>query len=235
MVGNNLSTLGVASTQLDSHFNTWATALFWMPSTGEFGPGFSPGWGDFEYHERPATRIGVHFTRGTEDEQSQPPSYDFENTQIRLSDGTIIFTPNTFGPGVTVDQLRFQMSTVDAGIKYRGVSLEGEYYLRWLNSFRGPGTEIIPPRYDKGFQLQTSAMLLPKTFQVYLGGSRILGQYGNPWDFRVGTNWFPFQNQVVRWNTQMIRLYHSPVGYGALPYNVGSTGWVFNTDFVVAL
>jgi len=231
MIGNNLSTLGVNSGQLNNHLDTVATALVWTPTTGEFGVGF----GDFEDHQVVATRLGLHYTRSIEDKQSQPNTDGFENTQIRLSDGTVIFTPGIFGPGVTVNQLRYQMSTMDAGVKYRGMALEGEYYWRKLDDFEGPGTSIVPNRYDRGFQLQASMMAIPKTLQFYLAGSRIAGQYGDPWDTRFGVNFFPWKNRVFRWNTQVMYIYHSPSGYNSLTYNVGSTGWIFNTDFELAL
>jgi hypothetical protein len=231
MIGNNLSTLGVSSAQLDNHFNTIATALVWEPTTGEFGRGF----GDFEDHQQVATRLGLHYTRSTEDKQSQPNSNTFENTQIRLSDGTVIFTPNIFGPGVEVDEVRYQMSTLDAGLKYKGYALEGEYYVRKLSDFQGPGTGVIPNQWDRGFQLQASTMIIPKTFQAYVAGSYINGNYGYPWDVRAGINWHPWHNRVFRWNTQVMYLNHSPVGYTSLTYNVGSKGVVFNTDFELAL
>ena len=231
MIGNNLSTLGVSSAQLDNHFNTIATALVWEPTTGEFGRGF----GDFEDHQEAATRLGLHYTSSTEDKQSQPNSNAFENTQIRLSDGTVIFTPFIFGPGVEVDEVRYQMSTLDAGIKYKGWALEGEYYVRKLNDFKGPGTGVVPTMWDRGFQLQASKMIIPQTFQVYLSGSYVNGNYGYPWDVRAGVNWHPWHNRVFRWNTQVMYLNHSPVGYTSLTYNVGSTGVVFNTDFELAL
>jgi hypothetical protein len=231
MIGNNLSTLGVSSAQLDNHFNTIATALVWEPTTGEFGRGF----GDFEDHQQVATRLGLHYTSSTENKQSQPNSDAFENTQIRLSDGTVIFTPNIFGPGVEVEEVRYQMSTLDAGFKYKGWALEGEYYVRKLNDFQGPGTGVVPTMWDRGFQLQGSTMIVPKTFQVYLAGSYIDGNYGKPWDVRAGVNWHPWHNRVFRWNTQVMYLNHSPVGYTSLTYNVGSKGVVFNTDFELAL
>jgi hypothetical protein len=231
MIGNNLSTLGVSSAQLDNHFNTIATALVWEPTTGEFGKGF----GDFEDHQEVATRLGLHYTRSTEDKQSQPNSDAFENTQIRLSDGTVIFTPGIFGPGVAVEEVRYQMSSLDGGIKYRGLALEGEYYVRKLDRFEGPGTGVIPNQWDRGFQLQASAMIVPRTFQAYLAGSYVNGNYGYPWDVRAGVNWHPWHNRVFRWNTQVMYLNHSPVGYTSLTYNVGSKGVVFNTDFELAL
>jgi hypothetical protein len=230
MLGNNLSTLGVSSGQLNNQIDTLSSSLVWMPM-GEYGLGF----GDFERHEKPVTRFGLHYTHSKEDKQAQPNTDAFENTQIRLSDGTVVFTPNIFGPGVTVNQLRYQMSTFDVGVKYRGFSLEGEYYWRRLDKFEGPGAAGIPHLHDTGFQLQASMMALPKTLQFYLAGSNVNGQYGKPWDTRAGLNWFPFKNKVVRLNSQVMYIYKSPVGYNSLTYNVGSTGVIFNTDVELAL
>ena len=232
MLGNNLSTLGVSSAQLNPHLDTLATALVWMPTTKEFGLGF----GDFENHEQVATRFALHYTHSVEDKQSQPNTDAFENTQIRLSDGAVVFSPNLFGPGITVTQLRYQMSDIDAGIKYHGMALEGEYYWRKLDHFQGPGTQTVGSQFDQGFQLQASMMAIQRKLQLYAATSRVLGGvYGNPWDARVGVNVFPFNNRVFRWNTQLMYLYKSPVGYTSLTYNVGSTGWIFNTDFEMAL
>jgi hypothetical protein len=77
-------------------------------------------------------------------------------------------------------------------------------------------------------------MVLPKIFQVYLGGSTIFGKYGNPWDFRAGTNWFPFQNKVVRWNSEFLYLHKSPVGYTSVPFALGGSGPVFHTSLELA-
>lgn len=230
MIGNNLSTLGVSAAQLNNKFDTLATALIWMPSTGEFGKGF----GDFEDHQEVATRFAAHFTRSNEDTQEQPNSNQFENTQIRLEDGTVIFTPNALGPGITVTDLVYRMTSFDSGVKYHGYSLEGEYFLRWLDHFKGPGTAGVPELFTQGFQLQGSAMVIPKTFQVYLGGSTLWGKYGNPFDFRAGVNWFPWHNRVLRWNTEFLYLRNSPVGYTAVPFALGGNGPVFHTNVELA-
>ena len=230
MLGNNLSTLGVSAAQLDNHFNTWANALIWEP-LGDFGIGF----GDFEAHEDLAARLAVHYTRSTEDKQSQPNTDGFENTQIRLADGTVVFTPNIFGPGVTINTLRYQMSTVDFGLKYHGWSLDGEYFMRWLNQFQGPGTEGLPQLYDRGYQLQASYMVVPSAVQLYIGGSTIHGKFGDPYDFRLGVNVFPFNNKVLRWDTEVLYLYKSATGSTALPYPVGGNGLVFHTSIEMAL
>ncbi|HTT02893.1 MAG TPA: hypothetical protein VMG11_12485 [Steroidobacteraceae bacterium] len=231
MLGNNLSTLGVSAAQLDNRFNTWANALIWEP-LGDFGLGS----GDFEDHEQLAARLAAHYTRSTEDKQSQPNTDGFENTQIRLADGTVVFTPNIFGPGVTINSLQYQMTAADLGLKYRGWSLDGEYFMRWLNHFSGPGTADLSTLYDHGFQLQASYMLVPKAVQLYVGGSTVEGgTYGNPWDFRTGINYFPFNNKVVRWDTELLWLHKSATGSTALPYPVGGSGFVFHTTIEMAL
>lgn len=229
MLGNNMSTLGVSASRLDNKFNTLSSALVWAP-TGEYGQGF----GDFENHRTPATRFGVHFTRSDENKESQPNSDNFENTQLRLSDGSVIFTPDLFGPGITITDATYRMLDIDGGIKYRGLALEGEYYWRWLNNFKGPNTQGLAPLFDHGFQLQASAMLVPKTVQFYVGSSRVNGQFGNPWDIRTGVNWFPWRNKVVRWNNEWLYLYKSPVGYSSVPFALGGKGNVFLSTLELA-
>ena len=230
MIGNNLSTLGVSALQLDNNFSTFSSALIWEP-LGEFGQGF----GDFESHEKLAARIGAHFTRSHETAEEQPNSESFENTQIRLADGTIIFTPNLFGPGITVNTVNTKMADFDSGLKYRGFSLDGEYFMRWLNNFTGSGAAAaLPSLFDQGFQMQASAMLIPKSLQFYAGGSTVFGKFGNPYDTRVGLNWFPRKNKVVRVNNEFLYLYNSPVGYTSVPFVVGGKGLVFHSNVELA-
>ncbi|HSE23857.1 MAG TPA: hypothetical protein VLB68_19465 [Pyrinomonadaceae bacterium] len=241
MLGNNMSTLGVPASRLDNGLNTVSTALIWFP-TGDFEKGFSgQGWGDFEHHDQFSTRLALHYSRSNENKESQPNSEQFENTQLRLSDGTVIFTPDLFAPGVTITDARYRMTTIDGGFKYRGFSLEGEYFWRWLDNFKfldavNPGQlQQVPSRlFDHAFQIQGSAMVVPKSLQAYAGFSKIFGQYGQPRDFRFGMNFFPFKNKVVRWNTEALYLYKSPVGYTSVPFPIGGRGWVFHSNMELA-
>ena len=231
MLGNNLSQLGVDAVQMDSTFNTVSGALWWMPTTGEYGP--AQGLGDYEYHDAPATLFSAHYTRSREDRQSQPGTNDFENSQIRLSDGTIIFSADPFGTGTQIDRATYQMAAVSGGVKYRGWSLDGEYYWRWVDDFKANGPLPFDSMYDHGFQLQGSKMLLPQSLQGYLSGSKIFGEYGDPWDVAVGMNWYPMQRRELRVNLQGLYLRDSPVGYSSVPFVVGGNGWVFTTDVML--
>jgi hypothetical protein len=232
MLGNNLSQLGVNAVQLDGNFNTVSGALWWMPTTGEYGPG--EGFGDFEHHEDLATIFGLRYTRSREDAQSQPGTEDPENSQIRLSDGTGIFQPNAFDTGARITRATYQMTSLDAGMKYRGYSLDAEYYWRWVDDFDVVnGTIPVDDLFDHGFQLQASAMVVPRTLQAYLSGSKIFGEYGDPWDAALGFNWFPYRNQNLRANFQLLYLDESPVGYSSVPFIVGGDGTVISVDLML--
>jgi hypothetical protein len=222
MLGNNLSQLGVDAAQLSDSLDTFAGALIWTP-TGQFFNGF----GDFEQSESLNLRFGAHYTHSTEDRQSQPGQEDPENSIIRLSDGTPLFRPDAFNTGGRVNEARYQMVSVDAAAKLNGLALEGEYYFRRVDNFVTEGIVPVSELQDHGFQLQASAMLVPKTWQVYLSGSKVFGEYGDPWDLGLGVNWFPYKDRQFRVNGELLYLNDSPVGNLSLPSIVGGNGTVF--------
>jgi hypothetical protein len=233
MLGNNLSQFGVDAGQIDAGLNTVSISLRWYPTTGEFG--YRAALGDYDEHPQLATRIAGHYTRSDETSQGQPNTDAFDNVQIRLSDGNVIFKPGLFGTGIQVREATYQMASVDAGAKVRGFSLEGEYYWRIIDGLKGPGVETLSfsELNDHGFQLQASAMVMPKTVQLYTGGSYVFGEYGEPWDLRLGVNWYPWKHQVMWWNFEYLYTDQSPVGGASLPYIVGGNGDIFYTNFVL--
>lgn len=232
MLGNNMSTLGVDAGQIDAKLNTFAGALVFMPTTGEYGM-FNGSYGDYDNHQKIATRVGGHFTRSTETRQGQPSTDGFENVTLRVSDGNSIFTPSLFAQGSQIDEARDMMVSFDAGAKLKGYALEGEYYWRKIDKFKVIGNPIpIHQLNDNGFQLLASAMVFPKKLQLYTTYSAIFGQYGDPTEWRAGFNYFPFKKTIsARINCQAIFMNKSPVGGLAYPYAVGANGVGFNLDF----
>jgi hypothetical protein len=227
-ITDNLSILGVSASQLAFGLNTYSGALYWMPTTGEFGPGF--GFGDYEYHKDLATLFGVHFTKSRESPQNQPSTNAIENVQLRLSDGTVLFTPNAFKTDGTITRATYQMLALDAGMKYRGWSIDGEFYSRWINDFDVVGTIPVSHIYDSGYQILVSGMLMPRVLQAYVMGSKVVGEYGDSWDSALGLTYYPFGQKQVRVNAELLYMYHSPIGYTAVPYVVGGTGWVWTIN-----
>jgi hypothetical protein len=228
MFANNLSTLGVSAAQLDNRLDTQSYSVQWLPTTGEFGLWGT--FGDYDDHQKAATRVAVHYTHSLEDKQSQPGTEGIENSQIRLTDGSVIFTPDLFGLGITVNEVDYHMVSVDAGVKYKGVSLEAEYYWRGLRNFTGVNTSGIADINDHGYQLQSSAMALPRILQVYVGASQVFGRYGDQWEVRAGENWYFMKNRGLRLNGEWMYVNRSPVGYTAYPYPVGARGHVFHVN-----
>lgn len=226
MLGNNLSQLGVSANQMDDTMDTFAAALWWMPTTGEFGK--TQGFGDYEQHEFVATRLGWHYTHSTEEKESQPGTENPENTQVRFSDGTSVFSPNALGAGIQLETVRYQTASFDAGVKYQGFALEGEYFWRYLDQFRSNGDIGFNSKFDHGYQVQASMMAIPKTLQLYLSHSKIYGDYGYPSDAALGLNWFPLKKtRGLRVNVEAMYLDDSPVGYSSVPFAKGGNGMVF--------
>ena len=71
MFANNLSTLGVSAAQLDNRLNTQSYSVQWMPTTGEFGLWNT--FGEYDDHQKVATRIGVHYSHRLEDKSRRRP------------------------------------------------------------------------------------------------------------------------------------------------------------------
>jgi hypothetical protein len=230
-LGNNLSTLGVDAAQLDNKLNTLATGFWWMPTTKEFGP--TMGFGDYEYHTNLATLFGFHYNRSRENQQAQPGANGFENTQLYLSDGTLIFSDNPFNTGGHIANLTYQMIDLEMGYKFKGWSLEGEYYFRRMDDFDTVGNIPVDHVFDHGFQVQGSTMLMQKILQSYVTGAKVWGKYGNPWELGLGLNWFPFHRKEMRVNFQTLYESQSPAGNQALPYQPGARGWLYTLDMGV--
>lgn len=126
------------------------------------------------------------------------------------------------------------MVSLDAGAKYRGFELAGEYYWRVIDDLQVRGSIPYDDFYDHGFQLLGSYMVLPKKLQAYTTYSRIYGEFGDPWDLGVGVNYFfsgksGFERQL-RLNVEYLYLSDSPVGNFAVPYVVGGNGGVIHAS-----
>jgi hypothetical protein len=223
-----LSILGVSASQLDNKFDTQSYMLQWLPTTGEFG--LYGTFGDYDYHQKAATRVAIHYSHSLEDKQSQPGTEGIENSQIRLTDGSVIFTPDLFGTGIAVNKVDYRMTSLDAGVKFKGLAVEFEYYRRWLSDYQGINVGGIPDITDNGYQLQGSAMVVPKFLQAYVSGSQIFGDYGDPSELRVGGNYYFMGNRGLRVNGEFIHVNKSPVGYTAYPMPVGANGNILHLN-----
>jgi hypothetical protein len=221
MLGNNLSQLGINAAKLNRYLAKSAS-VWWMPTTGEFGD--RGGFGDFDEHTQVATRFGTSYTWSREDRRNDVNVTAPDNTQIRLSDGTLLFQTGTLAPGVTVQWTDFNLSAVDAAVKYNGWFFYVQGYYRRLDRLIATGPLPVAAIVDKGFDFQTAYMLIPKTLMLYGWTSQLFGAFNNSWDAATGVNIYPFRTRNVRLNANAIYVNYS--AYGSLfgYYVAGQTG-----------
>jgi hypothetical protein len=220
--GNNNSSLGIKATELDRKF-TVGGSVWWMPTTKEFGP--RGAYGDWEMHDTLATRFGVSVSHSPENRQTATPTTGTSNnTTIRLADSLNPFDTGTLAPGVTVESLDYDLLSVDAGIKYRGIFLQAEVYNRWLGNFKADGPLPLTQIHDWGFYVQAAFFPIPKKLELYAVTSQILADkaagFSNSNEYILGGNYYPWNSRNYRINAQVISVNRSPVS-STFGYYVG--------------
>ncbi len=227
-VGNTNSTLGTTASQLDRNF-TYSGSMWWMPTTGEFGP--RGGYGDFEGHEELATRIGFSFVDSPE-QRFTDVEIASGNTSLKLADSVNLFETGALAPGVTVTGVDYRNAAVDFGLKYKGFFLQTEFYYRWLENFQANGLLPVNSIEDWGFYVQGSFFPIPRKIELYGATSQIYGDssagFDNSSDYILGMNWYPFDTRNHRMNVQYINVNKSPVNSTFGYYTGGQEGDTFS-------
>jgi hypothetical protein len=222
-LSNSNSILGVKASDLDRK-QTYSGSVWYHPTTHEFGP--RGAYGDYEMHEKVATRFGVSHCYSPE--QSFAGSGTSTNTTLKLADGVNVFETGALADGVTVRNVDYRVVAVDAGVKYKGIFLQAEYYLRWLNHFDADGALPVDEIFDNGFYVQAAFYPVPKRLEVYAATSQIYGDsdagFGSPYEYLIGSNFYPFDTRDTRLNVQVITVNRSPVGSTFGYYTAGQKG-----------
>lgn len=220
-VNTNLSQLGVTAAN-DTRDLAYSASVWWMPTTGEFGP--RGGFGDLEEHQEVATRFGMSAARSRESRYAQlnaPPNA----TQIRLSDGVFPFEAGALADTVTVEELDYAALSIDVGFKYKGFSFQGEYTFRTLSNFKATGPLPDDSILDHGFFAEAMHMVVKRKLGVYLVTSLIFDEFErNPWEVAGGASFYPFGNRNWRLNLHVIRIEKSPTGSNFGYYTAGQSG-----------
>jgi hypothetical protein len=231
-VHTNLSQLGVTAAN-DTRDVSFGGSLFWLPTTGEFGP--RGGFGDLEEHDDVATRFGVSAAHARESryaEDDAPPNA----TQIRLSDGVNPFDQDALAPGVLVQTLDYDLVAFDAGVKHRGFSFQGEYYLRRLSNFRADGPVPLTEIVDHGFMAQAMHMVVPKKAGVYVSSGYVFDDFDRqPWELGGGVSVYPTGTRSWRLNLHVMHVDRSPAGSLFGYYSAGQSGTILSigTDILM--
>jgi hypothetical protein len=225
MIGNSLNTLDVAATRIDTRFAYSASVWY---DLNDFG---KP-WNDWEYHDDVALRLGTAFTYAPEDRLSDLSTASPENNSIFLSDGTLLFATGALAPGVTVQLANYYLSAADAGLKFRGLAVNFELYNRWLNDFQADGPLPLSRIYDWGAEASAGYFVLRRQLELYARTSFVIGSFRNSAEGAGGFNWYPFGTRQVSLNAEGIGISHCPYASSLYVYNVGQTGFLFQSQFL---
>ncbi|SIN90262.1 Phosphate-selective porin O and P [Singulisphaera sp. GP187] len=231
MVANSFNGLNLADNRIGSN-TAFASSLWWEPF-GKYGLGPS----DIESRNQPTARFGSSLTVSREQlANAASIQTNPEDTLFRLSDGTPLALAGALGPGVHINTTSVQLWAIDAAVKYRGFSLSGEYYLRWLNDFRHTGGALpIRSLFDQGAYAQTSYFVIPSRLEGYARYSFVAGRFGAGDEWSGGLNWYVTGERNWRMTFDVTRINHSPAENGLTGYRAGESGTLFQlqmlTDF----
>ena len=215
MIGNSLNTLDIAATNIDNNF-AYAASRLVRPQQ------FGKAWNDYEYHDAPALRVGTAFTFAREDRLSDLATASPENNATFISDGTLALRDRGAGAGRHRLQLaNFYLWAIDAGIKYRGLAFNAEFYQRWLNHFEADGPLPIDSHVRLGLRRLARLFRASQRLEPYVRTSLIKGPFGTAVEGAVGVNWYPFDTRRVWLSVEAIGIEDSPYGSGYYVYSVG--------------
>ncbi|HOC41558.1 MAG TPA: DUF3011 domain-containing protein [Thermoanaerobaculales bacterium] len=233
-VGNNSSSLGIKAVQLDRDLS-YGGSVWWMPTTHEFGP--RGAYGDWEWHEEVATRFGVSASYSPEERFTDANTGASGNTTIRLADSLNVFDTGALAPGVTVQNVDYQLLSVDAGLKYRGIFLQTELYSRRLDNFVADGALPVGAIEDQGFYVQAAFYPWREKLELYAATSQIFGDsdagFDDSSEYLVGANFYPLDTRNHRLNLQVMDVNHSPVSSTFGYYVGGQDGTTVSAAFSV--
>src|SRR3954447_14180748 len=233
-VGNGLNTLNISANKIDTHL-LFSSSVWWEP-LGAYGP---PGksrnmYDDYFAANKVRVRLGSAFTRSREDRFSNLDQSSPENTSLYNSDGVLFFSTGALAPGVTIDQATYRMWAADAGVKWNGLAINGQYFTRWLNDFDADGPLPLASTFDRGGELSASYFLDPKKVLLYGRGSWVHGQFGDSHEYAAGVKWHFLPTERAWLNTELFRVSKAPYSGAFTPYTAGMTGWVPMVQTVLA-
>jgi hypothetical protein len=226
-LGNSLNTLSIAANKIDKDL-LGSGSLWWEP-LGAYGePGRSRNmYDDYFASRKVRIRLGTAFTRARENRISDLDISSPENTAIYNSDGVQAFATGAFAPGVTLQDATYKMSAIDYGIKWNGLAVNGQYFMRWLNDFVADGPLPLGSTFDHGSELSASYFVKPKKLMPYIRASWVRGQFRDPYEYAAGLRWYYLPTERLWLNAEVLHLTGGAPYTGTFtPYTAGMTGWV---------
>jgi len=233
-VGNALNSINISAAKIDT--NLLVSGSVWWEPLGRYAePGKSVNmYDDYFAKKKVRIRIGTSFTRSREDRFSNLDQSSPDNTALFNSDGVLTFSTGAFAPGVTVDKALYKMSAIDGGIKYNGLAVNGQYFMRWLSDFEADGPIPVTSTFDHGYELSASYFVVPKKLLVYGRSSQVFGEFGNSYEYAGGVKWHFLPTERLWLNAELMRVNKSPYNGAFTPYTAGMNGWAPMIQTIIA-
>jgi TolA-binding protein len=233
-VGNGLNTISISAAKIDT--NLLLSGSVWWEPLGMYGePGKSVNmYDDYFAKKKTRIRIGTSFTRSREDRFSNLDQSSPENTSLYNSDGVLTFSTGAFAPGVTVDKAMYKMWAIDAGLKYNGLAINSQFFMRWLNAFEADGPMPLKSTFDHGYELSASYFVVPKKVLLYAKSSQVFGQFGNSYEYGGGVKWHFLPTERLWLNAEILKVNKVPYSGAFTPYTAGLSGWIPMLQSIIA-
>ena len=233
-VGNSLNTLNISASKIDTHMVT-SGSLWWEP-LGAYGePGKSRNmYDDYFSQKKVRVRLGTAFTHSREDRFSNLDQSSPENTSMYNSDGVLTFSTGAFAPGVTVSEATYKMSATDFGLKWNGLAINGQYFVRWISDFDADGPLPLTSTLDRGGELSIGHFVKPKKVMAYFRTSWVQGEFKDVHEYGGGLKWHPLPTERLWMNAELFHIDGAPCSGVFTPYTAGMTGWVPMLQTVLA-
>ena len=233
-LGNGLNTLSISANKIDTHLLT-SGSVWWEP-TGDFSePGKSRNmYDDYFASKKVRTRFGTAFTRSREDRFSNLDQSSPENTSMYNSDGVLLFSTGAFAPGLTVDEALYKLWSIDAGVKWNGLAINGQYFMRWVSDFKADGPMPLTSTYDHGGEISVGHFIKPKKLMAYGRASWIQGQFRNNTEYGGGLKIYYLPTERLWMNLEAFKIDRAAYSGAFSPYTAGMNGWVPMVQVVLA-
>jgi hypothetical protein len=233
-LGNGLNTLNITANKIDTSL-LFSGSVWWEPLGAFSEPGKSRQmYDDYFAVKKTRIRLGTSFTRSREDRFSDTDQSSPDNTSIYNSDGVLAFSTGAFAPGVTVQKATYKMWAIDGGLKKSGFSINGQYFMRWLGNFEADGPMPLASTFDHGFEMSTGKFVVPRKLLLYARGSKVFGQFANPYEYGGGFKWYFLPTERLWMTGEVMRIYKAPYSGAFTPYTAGMNGWVPMLQTVLA-
>jgi hypothetical protein len=116
-------------------------------------------------------------------------------------------------------------------MKYRGWSVNSEFYFRWLQDLQGHGALARTKIAQNGFFVEGGRVIVPKKLDWNVRYSQVSGPFGNTSEYGVGVNLYPLDTQKVKLTFDVTQVDGSPLNNTATEFLAGDSGTLFRTQF----